>query len=183
MNCQEFDKLIVDYIEGDLASNQNKAVEDHLQHCNKCKIAFENYNEIILNTNRLPNFRCPDTVIEKVYSSIPAKKRMIPKLTEIYWNISGSLSWKIRYAVAAAAVVLTVLIFYPSGEKPGYDQQIYTAEEIEKAKRDVEIAFGYLRYSALKAESAVETHVIKEPLNKSFKITINNILKPLFNGG
>jgi len=183
MNCQEFDKLIIDYIEGDLASNQNKVVEDHLKHCHKCKIAFEKYNEIILNTNQLPNFRCPDTVIEKVYSSIPVKKRRIPRPMKIYWNISKSLSWKIRYAVAAAAVILTVLMFYPGGEKPGYDQQIYTAEEIEKARRDVETAFGYLRYSVLKAENAVETYVVKESLNKSFKITINNILKPLLNGG
>jgi len=119
-------------------------------------------------------------VIEKVYGSIPVKKRRIPSLVE---NISKSLSWKIRYAVAAAAVILTVLMFYPGGEKPGYDQQIYTAEEIEKARRDVETAFGYLRYSVLKAENAVETYVVKESLNKSFKITINNILKPLLNGG
>ncbi|NVM03541.1 MAG: zf-HC2 domain-containing protein, partial [Candidatus Helarchaeota archaeon] len=141
MTCQEFNNLMFDYTEGILPSKQRKAIEAHLQQCHKCKIAFYQYKDIVQKLHQLPNLKCPDTVVEKVFNSIPITETKIPLSTKIYQTISRRLSWKIRFAMGVAVVIIfSILVFYPGHEKIEYDQQIYTIEEIEKAKKDVELA-------------------------------------------
>lgn len=179
MTCQEFNNLMFDYIEGNLSSKQNKVIESHLQQCHKCKTAFHQYKDVVLKLHKLPDLKCPDTVVEKVYNSVPIMKTEIPFLTKIYQYISRRLSWKIRFAMGVAVVIISILSFYSGQEKKVYDQQIYTAEEIKQAKKDVEIALAYFNYYTTKAEKIIEKQIIPNYLFKPIK----KAFKPIFNGG
>lgn len=182
MTCQEFNNLMFDYTEGHLPSKQSKAIEAHLQQCHKCKIAFSQYKDIIQKLHQLPNLKCPDTVVEKVFNSIPITDTKIPLSTKIYQSISRRLSWKIRFAMGVAVVIFCILVFYPGQEKIEYDQQIFTTEEIEKAKKDAELALGYFHYYVAKTEQVIENQVITNSLIKPIT-TIKKALKPSLNGG
>ncbi|NVM03577.1 MAG: hypothetical protein HWN67_14705, partial [Candidatus Helarchaeota archaeon] len=115
--------------------------------------------------------------------SIPITETKVPLSTKIYQTISRRLSWKIRFAMGIVVVIIfSILVFYPGQEKKEYDQQIYTTEEIEKAKKDVELALGYFHYYVAKTEQVIENQIITNSLIKPFTI-IKKTLKPSLNGG
>ncbi len=183
MTCQEFNDLLFDYTDRNLHSNQKKAVETHLQHCNKCKAAFHRYKNIIQKLNRLPNLECPDKVVEKVFNSIPKEKVKVQLLTEMFNTVSNRFSGKIRFAVSAAVVIFLIFVFYPQYENQEFVGQIYTTEEIEQASKDVELALGYINYYAAKTESAFENYVIQKSIIEPINLTIKKSFKSLLNGG
>ncbi len=64
-----------------------------------------------------------------------------------------------------------------------YHQLTYSEEEIEQAKKDVELALAYVSHYAKKTESVIEQQVFSKPFVKPLKSTLQIAFKPLLNGG
>lgn len=182
MDCREFNHILFDYIEGHLSLKQRRAIKTHLNHCTKCQTALSQYESILAKLHRLPKFKCPDAVIDRVFESVNVRETKTSLLFEIYQRFSERLSWKVSFA-AVIIIILMISLFYPRKEKKDYEQTIYTAEEIEQAKKDVELALGYFHYYAKKTEMILEDQVFTKPLVKPIKSTIKKAFKPLLSGG
>ncbi|MCK5823549.1 MAG: zf-HC2 domain-containing protein [Bacteroidales bacterium] len=52
MKCKKVNKNLIFYIDGDLSLKQNKEIEEHLSHCKKCSML---YNEIKLSLSVIEN--------------------------------------------------------------------------------------------------------------------------------
>lgn len=183
MTCQQLDDILIDYIEGHLSLKQRMAVKAHLKHCSNCQVALSQQKDIVKKLHRLPQFKCPDTVVERVFNSINIIDEKVSFLEKIYQAISERLSWKISFAAAIAVIAFLTFIFYPDHEKREYKQPIYTAEEIEQAQKDVELALGYFHYFANKTEIVIEDQVLSKQFVKPIRSTLKIAFKPLLDGG
>lgn len=177
MTCQEFDNIIADYVEGEITAEQKIEVETHLKECSKCQTTFNYYQEIVEKLHTLPQEKCPDTVIEKVFHSVRVDDSKPSFLTNIYNTILERHSWKISFALAV--IILGIFVIYPHLEYQEPVQQQYTAQEVEKAKKDVELALAYFHYFTTKTEQIMETQIIQNYLIKP----IRTAFKPILNGG
>ena len=177
MNCQEFDSIVADYMEGNVNTEQKFEVETHLKQCSKCQTVFNHYKEIVEKLHALPKEKCPDEVIEKVFQYVKADAQKPSFLTNTYQKITERYSWKISFALGI--IILAIIISYPYlGYKEPVQQQ-YTVEEIEKAKKDVELALAYFNKFTTKTEEIMETQVIQNYFIKP----IRTAFKPILNGG
>lgn len=80
-------------------------------------------------------------------------------------------------------IIISVLMFYPKHDSQEYLQQTYSLEEIEQAKKNINLALGYFAYCYQKTENIIEKEIIQNyiinPINSSFKSAIRIII----NGG
>jgi len=172
MKCQEFDDLIVDYIEENLTLEQRKVVENHLTQCRKCRAAFDRYKETVQALNNLPRVECPDKVVDRIFHSIDSISSKESVLTKIIQLVSRKISWKLSIAMGVAVIVLNVLIFYEHKEKENYVQHVYSTEEIDQALKDVQLALGYINRYALKTGKVVEDNAIYKSIVKPIRKTL-----------
>ena len=177
MTCQELDNIIADYVEGDITAEQKIEVEAHLKQCSNCQSAFNYYQEIVEKLHSLPQEKCPDKVIEKVLHFVRVDDSKPSFLKNIYNTILERYSWKISFALAV--IILGIFVLYPHLEYQEPVPQQYTAEEIEKAKKDAELALAYFHYFTVKTEQIMETQIIQNYLIKP----IRTAFKPILNGG
>ncbi len=167
MTCKEFDDIITNYIDDKITENQRIEITAHLKQCEKCKISFNYYKKIVDKLHSLPQEKCPDSVIEKVFHTVKIIDSKPSFLSNIYYAILERHSWKVSFALAI--LILGIFIFYPQFEHKKPVQQQYTTEEIEKAKNDVELALSYFYYYTSKTEKLVEKEILPDYLTKPIK--------------
>ena len=183
MTCQEFNDLMIDYIEGHLTLKQKRAIKVHLKSCSQCQTALYQYKNFLEKLHQIPQLKCPDLVIERVFDSIKINETKESRLLNIYEVIAERLSWKISLAAAMVVIILMIYVFYPDRGLKDYDGPTYTAEEIEQAKKDVELALGYFHHYAKKTGVIIEEQVFSKPIVKPIKSSVKLVFKPLLSGG
>lgn len=47
ISCEEFERFLGDYVEGDLSQTLHEKVEHHLEKCAECQDGLELYNQVI----------------------------------------------------------------------------------------------------------------------------------------
>ena len=181
MDCKKIEEKIIDYIEEQLSSKDEKKIKLHLEKCNKCKVVFTQEKEIAEKLNILPKMKCPDKIINNVYNYVDAREPSL--FTKLIDRISIEFSWKIRIVSVIAVIILLIVIYSPKQDNNNYNQIEFTTEEIENAKKETELALAYFQYYAKKTERIIEEHVITQPIIKPIKITIQKAFKPVLNGG
>ena len=102
-------------------------------------------------------------------------------ITEI--TISERFTLPIRFAAAAALVIMSILLFYPDGRRQEIVQEPFAIEEIEQVKKDVSLALGYLAYCYEKTGNTIWKKVIPNYLIKPIKSSMKHALKEIINGG
>ena len=184
MTCQETQQKAVDYVAGTLSSKERRAFARHVKGCRDCQQFIVESQRILAKIQDLPQLRCPDEVLHKVFASLPTPEvqysfgqRIVPLFSRPGFIRRAGL------AVVVAAIVMAIVVFQPFKKMNYENHQIYTAEEIEQAKKDVELALAYFHHYAKRTETIIEQEVLSKPMVKPIKSTMEMAFKPLLNGG
>ena len=117
MNCQQAKPLIDPYADGELEAAAILELEQHLQSCSACGIAWRNLQNLkkTLNQDAL-YFTAPEELRRRIKSELPSPARRVPQWRGWDWNwlttvMSGA-------AAACLALLLTVTLTRPSSEQP-----------------------------------------------------------------
>ncbi len=97
MNHSEARELIQPYADGELDVSNARAVEQHLQTCNDCRLAERNIRALrsVLRSEAVA-FRAPNRLLRNVRRAVRRESR----------RDRGSLSWSLQWMSAAAACAL-----------------------------------------------------------------------------
>jgi len=78
MTCRELSEFLMEYLSGELPSEQRQAFGEHLEACSDCVIYLKSYEETVKLGKaafRSPDERIPDEVPEKLVDAILAARR------------------------------------------------------------------------------------------------------------
>jgi hypothetical protein len=155
MNCQTFEQYLVDYLEGTLSSEDTRDVDAHLQFCVFCQTLLAEEQAISEKLQQWPKLTCPEHVIKDVFFDIEKRQPHVSWKTSIQWCFAPERFWKIGVAAAIVLLVLMTL-FYLGGDAPQIQQIAYSAEEVEQAKKDIELTLAYVYHYTEKTGNILE---------------------------
>lgn len=81
MDCNEAEKLIMKYLDGDLNVSEAKALNGHIANCCKCREEFYIYDSMLVNLKQLPDFEAPEGFEASVMIKIEQLDDNLLKLT------------------------------------------------------------------------------------------------------
>src|SRR5579862_3772885 len=117
MNCQQAKPLLDPYADGELEAAAILELEQHLQSCSACGIAWRNLQSLkkTLKQDAL-YFTAPEELRRRIKSELPSPARGVPPWQAWNWNwlttvMSGT-------AAACLALLLAVTLTRPSSEQP-----------------------------------------------------------------
>ena len=175
MNCQTFEQYLVDYLEGTLSSEDTRDVDAHLQFCVHCQTLLAQEKAISEKLQQWPKLTCPESVIEEVFFEIDERQPNVSWKTSIQWWFAPEHAWKI--GIAAAAIVLLVLMafFYLGGNARQVQQIAYSTEEVEQARKDIELTLAYVHHYTQKTSNILEHQlastqtIVRQPVQTILK--------------
>ena len=116
MNCQQAKPLIDPYADGELEAAAILELEQHLQSCSACGIAWRNLRSLkkTLKQDAL-YFTAPHELRQRIKSELPSPARGVPPWRAWNWNW---LTTVMTGATASLALLLAVIVTRPSSEQP-----------------------------------------------------------------
>ena len=122
MNCQQAKSLIDPYADGELEAAAILELEQHLQGCSACALAWRNLQSLkkTLKQDAL-YFTAPEELRQRIKSELPSPAKAVPPRPAWNWNwLTGALS--------ASAAVCFVLLLTATLTRPSSQQQL--AQEV-----------------------------------------------------
>lgn len=112
MNCQEIQKFVHVYVDGEFGAEEKRECEKHLQFCEECRaiVRFEERFKLALQT-RMPKTKAPQPLIERVLDGIDKEPEPASSLSTWFYVVVP--------AAAMAAASMLIFVFWPTGESPG----------------------------------------------------------------
>lgn len=188
--CQLIGLQIDSFLDGELEALQISAFEAHMEGCAECARQL-NYASLVNNAvNTLPEWDCPDHVIDSVQSHIeqlgsplegPSGDQLHSGLSparNLYLALQLYLSSWPAYARYGFPVVLAFAIGFavnlsPLSSNPNPQMAAseltptYTPEEMYQAMQDLNLAMDYVRRASLRTEVMVGERFLINPLQDS----------------
>jgi len=116
MNCQQAKALIDPYADGELEAAAIVELEEHLQSCSACALAWRNLQSLkkALKQDAL-FFTAPEELRQRIKSELPSPPKAAPPRQAWHWNwLTGALSGA---AAICLALLLAVTLTRPSSEQ------------------------------------------------------------------
>jgi anti-sigma factor RsiW len=116
MNCQQAKSLIDPYADGELEASAILELEQHLQSCSACMLAWRNLQSLkkTLKQDAL-YFAAPAELRQRIKSELPSPAKTVPLWQAWNWNwLTTAMSG--AFAVCLA-LLLTVTLFRPSSDQ------------------------------------------------------------------
>ena len=162
MNCLICLNRLTDYMDGHLSSMEMRAVRSHLEQCEECREEYHLQQKAQSLLKNVPPERCPDTVAENVLRHIVISPRKETRFAEKLGDLFHMNDRWLNAAVAAATFILLMFLLFPHFQGVQEGDVEFSAEEVDQAREDVELALGYLNYYAMRTEKLLEDHMISE---------------------
>ena len=117
MNCQQAKPLIDPYADGELEAAAILELEQHLQSCSACGLAWGNLQSLkkSLKQDAL-YFTAPNALRWRIKSELPSPPKPIPERSAWNWNWLTTVMSGV--AAACLALLLTVTMTRPASEQP-----------------------------------------------------------------
>lgn len=100
MNCLRIDQIYL-FLEGELSSEKNRSIEDHISSCEKCRKAVEERKLLVEASQSLPVWETPQDFTQRVLAHIFPKR-----ITLRDWIVTASIG--LSSAVLAFFVVYLI---------------------------------------------------------------------------
>jgi anti-sigma factor RsiW len=116
MNCQQAKPLIDPYADGELEAVAILELEQHLQGCSACALAWRNLQSLkkTLKQDAL-YFTAPEELRQRIKAELPSPAKAVPQRQAWNWNwLTGAMSGA---AAVCLALLLTVTLTRPSSEQ------------------------------------------------------------------
>ena len=122
MNCQQAKPLIDPYADGELESAAIVELEQHLEGCSACALAWRNLQSLkkTLKSDAL-YFTAPAELRQRIKSELPSPAKAVPQRQVWTWN------W-LTTALSGAFAVCLALLLMVTQTRPSSEQQL--AQEI-----------------------------------------------------
>jgi anti-sigma factor RsiW len=116
MNCQQAKPLIDPYADGELEAAAIVELEQHLQSCSACGIAWRNLQSLkkTLKQDAL-YFTAPEELRRRIKSELPSPAKEVSPLQT--WNWDWLTTAMSAVAAACLALLLTITLTRPSSEQ------------------------------------------------------------------
>jgi len=187
----DFEKYLIEYINGDLTKSKYSELTEHLTHCSICSDQLDNFEpfHVMLLKRQRPN---PPERIQKRYQNYLAVNfksgARIRVISDYFWNlIFGSESRLIRLAQVVALIFIGVILgrifFYPSAnskhkmESTNFernlsegDLKLITTFLLESEMLLLEITNGEPNELSQNFEFSLDRELAKKLLMKTFLI-------------
>lgn len=186
-----FVQLQIDtFLDGELGAAQSTEFQHHVQTCKACAQELKFARVVYEGLLDLPQLDCDDQVLEPVLrlgTEAAASRR--PKPTS-WWQETlawlGSVPVSVRYALPALLVIALVLPFIAPGEPTAPAAPLvaelapvtppeYSAQEIQKALADLNIAMQYLNEAGLRTEVMIGDRFLVRPVRESLNASFDSI--------
>lgn len=160
--CNRVRDKLYRFLDGDLPDEESKEVEEHLKICPGCLNELERGQELDARIKDLPQLQCPDRVvrgIEETTLSSEQESRLLERLRGWF----EATRWKPAAAIAVVTAVIVAAVLYPTGQTDDPSRGTYSADEIEKARKQATWTLTYVAQTIEGAkENAVEDLVRRE---------------------
>ncbi|HDD64500.1 MAG TPA: hypothetical protein ENF61_00085 [Firmicutes bacterium] len=80
MKCKEFEKLVLDYIEGELDKKKEEEFVNHMEECENCKKLFKDFKYILEMSRKIETPPLPEDFSIKIPEERKRRKIIIPKV-------------------------------------------------------------------------------------------------------
>lgn len=116
MNCTEFEKLSMNYFDGEANEEQIAALKEHMVNCDCCRESFDSMNRIIELMEEPEDFNIDDNFTQEIMSKIEAyeenrkktaellKKLVIP--VSVFTAVMGVMGWLLLFKYVNFAYIL-----------------------------------------------------------------------------
>jgi anti-sigma factor RsiW len=117
MNCQQAKPLIDPYADGELEAAAVLELEQHLQSCSACGLAWRNLQSLkkTLKQDAL-YFTAPADLRDRIKSALPLPSKAVPERQASNWNWLTTIMSGL--AAACLALLLTVTMNRPASKSP-----------------------------------------------------------------
>lgn len=171
------------YLDCELSQVQREAFQAHLQQCTSCANEFAYAQRLHDHVLDLPQFDCDDKVLASIYTAGgDVESRGAASYGERVWqHIQGLLSPMpqfVRYAVPVLVLAIVLLPFMDRGMTTPEQAQVaqqpqgtpttqYSAEELQQAVADLNLAIEYLNSIGQRTEVMIGDRFLITPLQDS----------------
>ncbi len=181
MRCSDLEGWIVDYIDGNIAKRLRREMDDHLKECAECRKTLFQERAVSSRLRELPRLECPKRVEDRIFTLTENEHASFFSMFKK--RIAEQPGWRSRFAafVLTAMLIIVFGVFFDSHEDSRQKVE-FTAEEIEMATRDVELALSYVGYYAKRTEDVLVDQIVSKPIAGPLKSTVKKAFQPLMNG-
>ena len=159
MKCHDIDLLLIDYLDGNLQNGEKKAVEKHLESCERCHTELMEYRELFRAIGDHHSER-PSPVLRENFNTMLQSELNILATTNILKHDSEPKKAKViqfsGMLVKAAAVVVLIAGGVFVGTLIKKDAAPIPSNEMAGLKNEVAEMKAALMFNLLKDESASE---------------------------
>jgi putative zinc finger protein len=158
MNCTHIERLIPLYIGGDLNPQQLAALRQHLESCDHCNglVAEFEESQSWLRDHKPPEF--DDVVFDNLRTAV---RDEIARECGIR-NTGGGTVWSLRYAIAAAAVLVVLavgyLLYNNRQISPDKSLTVSRRENLETSGKEIAIASKVQQIPRKKLKATHRSH-------------------------
>lgn len=110
-SCEEIEKLLSDYAEGELDDSANRSVELHLAACRPCTGELTLMRALVSGLHRIPEETAPAAVMAAITRRLPAARKSPAPVWRFGWR---PVSLGFAAAGALALAVITPILWRPS---------------------------------------------------------------------
>lgn len=181
MRCNDLEGCMVDYVDCKISKQLSRKMDEHLKGCVGCRKALIQERAVSSRLRKLPRLECPNRVEDRIFALIENDRESFFSLFK--QRIAEQPGWCFRFAVFVCMAVLIIVfgVFFDNHEDSGQKVE-FTAEEIEMATRDVELALSYVGFYAKRTEDVLMDQIVSKPIAGPLKSTVKKAFQPLMNG-
>lgn len=154
MTCQTFEQSLVDYLEGLLSSEEQRAIDAHLQECAQCRAMMAEEQAIAEKLRQWPRITCPERVVQRIFTEIERNEPRVPWQKSVSAWLTAPSFWKMGVATALLLTLVAAAVFYREIGTPRY-----SPAEIAQARQDIELSLAYVHYYTAKTGEILEEQI------------------------
>lgn len=110
MKCEKAQELFSSYLENEIETPSLEEFEQHLSHCQTCKLECDRLNATIMMLEELPQVKTPDNFHAAVMARMEQIRREAPRRVK-WWEIDWQQVFTIRVPAKALATGLAATLF------------------------------------------------------------------------
>lgn len=179
MRCSDLEEYIVDYVDGKISKRHRQEMDEHLEECPECRNILIRERAIRERLHGMPRMECPKRVEDNIFALIENESFF----SMFKQRIAEQPRFRFRFAtfVSMAALIIVFGLLFDN-QKDSRQKVEFTAEEIEMATQDVELALSYVGFYAKRTEALLVDQIVSEPIVRPLRSTMKKAFQPLMNG-
>jgi hypothetical protein len=181
IGCNEIQILIEKFLNHDITRQERQNFRKHIRNCPDCRTEFGRWQKIEKELSGFPQQKCPDEVLDKIYSNtIGLKQKSVHRIRfRIFASHTG---WKWAGAAVALGLILLLTIIHPIGDRNKIEEISYSQEEVLKAREQAKWSLAYVAQMIQKSDKTAIDNALMIELPQTVRKAVKNTV-PILKGG